>query len=75
MSSGRRIKPSREAQGALRALRRAQLNALELGLQTGTPVLVMRNGQRVDLTKDEKAVARLRAARAKEAKARRKTAS
>lgn len=34
-----------------KALRRAARRALELGLQTGTPVYVMENGQIVDLTK------------------------
>jgi hypothetical protein len=34
-----------------KALRRAARRALELGLQTGTPVYVMENGKIVDLTK------------------------
>ncbi len=33
------------------ALRRAAKKALELGLQTNTPVYVMENGKIVDLTK------------------------
>jgi hypothetical protein len=35
------------------ALRRAARRALELGLQTGTPVYVLRRGQIVDLTKEK----------------------
>ncbi len=34
-----------------KALRRAARRALQLGLQTGTPVYVMENGKIVDLTK------------------------
>jgi hypothetical protein len=34
-----------------KALRRAARRALELGLQTGTPVYVIQKGQIVDLTK------------------------
>ena len=49
----RRVSPhSREIQDTLRALRRAARNALELGMKTGTPVYVMKNGKIVDLTKD-----------------------
>jgi Fe2+ transport system protein FeoA len=36
-----------------RALRRAARKALELGIKTGTPVYVMREGKLVDLTKDK----------------------
>jgi|SoiMetStandDraft_5_1073268.scaffolds.fasta_scaffold127564_3 hypothetical protein len=43
--------PSPEAKDTLRALRRAAKNALELGLRTGTPVYVVKNGEIVDLTK------------------------
>ena len=46
---------SREIQDTLRALRRAARKALELGIKTGTPVYVMKNGKIVDLTKQEKA--------------------
>lgn len=42
---------AREIQDTLRALRRAAKRALELGLQTGTPVYVWKNNQIVDLTK------------------------
>jgi hypothetical protein len=35
-----------------KALRRAAKRALEIGLQTGTPVYVIKNGEIVDLTKD-----------------------
>jgi hypothetical protein len=45
---------SPEAKDTLRALRRAARRALELGLQTGTPVYVWKNGKIVDLTKDQK---------------------
>jgi len=44
---------SREIQETLRALRRAARKALELGIKTGTPVYVMREGKLVDLTKDK----------------------
>jgi len=44
--------PSPEARDALRALRRAAKRALELGLQTGTPVWVIKNGKLIDLTKE-----------------------
>jgi hypothetical protein len=43
---------SREIRDTLRALRRAAKRALELGLQTGTPVYVWKNGKIVDLTKE-----------------------
>jgi hypothetical protein len=46
--------PSSEAKDTLRALRRAAKRALELGLQTGTPVYVWKNNQIVDLTKELK---------------------
>ena len=45
--------PSPEAQDVLRALRRAAKRALELGLKTGTPVWVMKNGKLTDLTKEQ----------------------
>lgn len=45
---------AREIQDTLRALRRAAKRALELGLQTGTPVYVWKNNQIVDLTKERK---------------------
>jgi hypothetical protein len=45
---------SREVQDTLRALRRAARRALELGLQTGTPVYVWKNNKIVDLTKEHK---------------------
>ena len=45
---------AREIQDTLRALRRAAKRALELGLQTGTPVYVWKNNQIVDLTKQQK---------------------
>ena len=44
--------PSPEAKDTLRALRRAAKRALELGLQTGTPVYVWKDGKIVDLTKE-----------------------
>jgi len=45
---------SREIQETLRALRRAARRALELGLQTGTPVYVWKNNKIVDLTKEQR---------------------
>jgi len=50
---------SPEANDTLRALRRAARNALELGIKTGTPVYVMKNGTIVDLTKDKAATRKL----------------
>ena len=48
----RRVKSqTREIEDTLRALRRAAKRALELGLQTGTPVYVWKNNRIVDLTK------------------------
>jgi hypothetical protein len=48
-----RISPqSKEIKDTLRALRRAAKNALALGLRTGTPVYVVKNGKIVDLTKE-----------------------
>jgi hypothetical protein len=45
---------AKEIQDTLRALRRAAKRALELGLQTGTPVYVWKNNRIVDLTKELK---------------------
>ena len=45
---------SPEAKDALRALRRAAKRALELGLQTGTPVYIWKNNRIVDLTKEQR---------------------
>ena len=51
----RTVKPqTREIEETLRALRRAAKRALELGLQTGTPVYVWKNNQIVDLTNEQK---------------------
>jgi hypothetical protein len=52
---GRTNSPSPEAQDVLRALRRAAKRALELGLQTGTPVWVVKKGKLVDLTREQAA--------------------
>jgi hypothetical protein len=52
--SGRVKSHSREIEDTLRALRRAAKRALELGLQTGTPVYVWKNNQIVDLTKGKR---------------------
>ena len=46
---------SREIKDTLRALRRAARRALELGIQTRTPVYVVENGKIVDLTKRKQA--------------------
>ena len=60
----RQISPqSREIQETLRALRRAARKALELGIKTGTPVYVMREGKLVDLTKDKVATRKPRTKR------------
>ena len=53
--SGRVSSHSRETANISRALRRAAKRALELGLQTGTPVWVMKKGKLVDLTKEQPA--------------------
>jgi hypothetical protein len=53
--SRRLSSPSPEAKDTLRALRRAAKNALELGIKTGTPVYVVKNGKIVDLTKERSA--------------------
>jgi predicted ABC-type ATPase len=53
-SMSRRVKHSKEIEDTLRALRRAAKRALELGLQTGTPVYVWKNNRIVDLTKEQK---------------------
>jgi len=50
----RRVKHSKEIEETLRALRRAAKRALELGLQTGTPVYVWKDGRIVDLTKEQR---------------------
>lgn len=50
----RRVKHSKEIEDTLRALRRAAKRALELGLQTGTPVYVWKDGRIVDLTKEQR---------------------
>jgi hypothetical protein len=42
-----------DLQGAIVALRRASRRALELGLRTGTPVWVIKDGRIVDLTKEK----------------------
>jgi len=50
----RRVKHSKEIEDTLRALRRASKRALELGLQTGTPVYVWKDGRIVDRTKEQR---------------------
>lgn len=45
---------SPEAKETLRALRRAARRALEIGLQTGTPVYVWQDGKIVDRTKEQR---------------------
>jgi hypothetical protein len=52
--SVRNRRHSREEEETLRALRRAAKRALELGLQTGTPVYVWKDGKIVDLTKEQR---------------------
>ena len=56
---------TREIEDTLRALRRAAKRALELGLQTGTPVYVWKNNQIVDLTKEQKSSRKTKSKRAK----------
>ena len=51
------------AKDTLRALRRAAKRALELGLQTGTPVYVWENNQIVDLTKKRRPSKKLKSKR------------
>lgn len=43
-----------DIRAAMPALRRAARRALQLGLQTGTPVYVMKEGKIVDLTKGKR---------------------
>ncbi len=43
-----------------KALRRAAKRALEIGLQTGTPVYVIKHGKIVDLTKEYRRQAKRR---------------
>jgi len=38
--------------GSFAALRRAARRALQIGLDTGTPVWVLKNGRMVDLTRE-----------------------
>ena len=46
-------KKDREAEATLRALRRAARRARELGIETGTPVYVMKNNRIVDINAPE----------------------
>jgi hypothetical protein len=41
-----------------KALRRAAKRALEIGLQTGTPVYVIKAGKIIDLTKEHRRIAK-----------------
>jgi hypothetical protein len=45
---------------SIKALRRAARRALEIGLATGTPVWVIKNGKMVDLTKEKSKKAKRR---------------
>lgn len=45
---------SRETTDISRALRRAAKRALELGIETGTPVYVIKDDKIVDLTKNRR---------------------
>ena len=61
-----RVKPqTREIEETLRALRRAAKRALELGLQTGTPVYIWKNNQIVDLTKEQRPARKAKSKRPK----------
>jgi hypothetical protein len=62
-----RVKHSREIEDTLRALRRAAKRALELGLQTGTPVYIWKNNQIVDLTKEQRPAKKSKSKRSKSA--------
>jgi hypothetical protein len=65
-----RVKPlSREEEDTLRALRRSAKRALELGRQTGTPVYVWKNGEIVDLTKQQKPAKKLKSKRSSKQRA------
>jgi hypothetical protein len=44
--------------GSEAALRRAARRALQIGIETGTPVYVIKKGQIVDLTKEKRRVSR-----------------
>ena len=55
---------SREIKETLRALRRSARRALELGLETGTPVYVWKNGKIVDLTKAQRPTKKSKSKRA-----------
>ncbi len=46
--------------GSMAALRRAAKRALREGLETGTPVWVIKNGRMVDLTRGKRPKARAR---------------
>jgi len=61
--SRREESQSREIKETLRALRRAAKRALELGLQTGTPVYVWKNNRIVDLTKEQRSSKRSKSKR------------
>lgn len=50
----RKVKYTEEEKATLRSLRRSARRALELGLQTGTPVYVWRDNKIVDLTKEQR---------------------
>ncbi len=49
-----------DIRASFKALRRAAKKALELGLQTGTPVYVRKNGELVDLTQESRGKQRKR---------------
>ena len=44
--------PDSDLEGSKAALQRAARRALELGIQTGTPVYVLRDGKIVDIAKE-----------------------
>jgi hypothetical protein len=64
---------SREVEETLRALRRAAKRALELGLQTGTPVHVWKDGKIVDITKEQRPSKKSRSKKTKSKPASRKS--
>jgi hypothetical protein len=58
----KKLAPSKDPDiiGSFAALRRAARRALQIGLETGTPVYVVKNGQIVDLTKEKRRKGRAR---------------
>lgn len=60
MSTAPRNSKDSDIIASLPALRRAAKRALQLGIETGTPVWVMKDGKMVDLTKQHRRKKRAR---------------